>query len=48
MALDEILTDKGVTKLVIDIEDLHMNRIISNYRNYFFKTKTSNLSNAKF
>jgi surface carbohydrate biosynthesis protein (TIGR04326 family) len=48
MALDEILTDKGVTKLVIDIEDLHMNRIISNYRNYFFKSKTSNLSNAKF
>jgi len=48
MALDEILIDKGVTKLVIDIEDMHMNRIISNYRNYFFKIKTSNLSYLKF
>lgn len=48
MALDEILIDKDVTKLVIDIEDVHMNKIISNYRSYFFKSKISNLSNAKF
>lgn len=48
LALDEILIDKGVTRLVTDIEDVYMSKIILNYRNYFFKNKTSTLSNTKF